>query len=90
MGVILVVLSIFLLMCLLLGLVRVAAGPTATDSMLASQLTASTGVGFLVLIAAPLNLPALIDVALVLALLSAVAAVAYVHTFGEIPEGRRK
>ena len=66
-----------LMLSLLLGLLRVVRGPGAADRMLALQLIGTTGVGVALLLGAALNQPALIDVALVLALLAAVAAAAF-------------
>ena len=75
---------ISLILCLVLGLVRVALGPSTEDSMLAMQLISTTGVGFLVLMAEVSGRYALVDVALVLALLTALATIAFVRT-GEKP-----
>jgi multicomponent Na+:H+ antiporter subunit F len=69
----------FLLLALAGGLVRVVRGPTASDSMLAAQLFGTTGVGILLLLAEAMAAPSLRDVALALALLAAVAAVAFVR-----------
>ena len=66
-----------LLMTLAMGMVRVLKGPTAGDRMLAAQLLGTAGVGVLLLLAVALGLPALVDVALVLALLAVVAVVAF-------------
>lgn len=66
-----------LALSLLLGLLRVVRGPAAGDRMLAAQLIGSTGVGLLMLLGTLLEQPALIDVALILALLAAVAAAAF-------------
>ncbi len=63
----------FLIVCLALGLIRVALGPTPSDSMLAMQLTSTIGVGFLVIMAKVSEMHSLVDVALVLALLTALA-----------------
>lgn len=72
-------LALFLLVTLAGGLVRVALGPTAADRMLAAQLFGTTGVGILLLFAEASGVAALRDVALVLALLAALAAVAFVR-----------
>jgi multicomponent Na+:H+ antiporter subunit F len=74
-------LALFLLLNLLAALIRAARGPTLADRMLAALLFGSTGVGVLLLLAyaggtLPLN-AALVDVALVLALLAAVTGVAF-------------
>lgn len=66
-----------LLVALGLGLLRVLLGPTTGDRMLAAQLVGTAGVGFLLLLAPVLEQPALVDVALVLALLAAVAVAAF-------------
>jgi multicomponent Na+:H+ antiporter subunit F len=69
----------FLVLTLAAGLVRIVRGPTAADSMLAAQLFGTSGVGVLLLLAEALAAPALRDVALALALLAALAAVAFVR-----------
>jgi multicomponent Na+:H+ antiporter subunit F len=66
-----------LMISLFLGLLRVLRGPEASDRMLATQLIGTAGVGLLLLLRALLEQPALIDVALILALLAAVAAAAF-------------
>ena len=54
-----------------------ARGPTAADRMLMALLFGTTGTGILVLLAQVMNIPALVDVALVLALLAAIGGVAF-------------
>jgi len=71
--------AVFLLCTLLAGLVRVVRGPTAADRMLAAQLFGTTGVALLLLLALALPTAALLDVALVFALLAAVVGVTFVH-----------
>ena len=66
-----------LMLSLFLGLLRVIRGPGAGDRMLAMQLIGTTGVGVALLLSVSLEQPALIDVALILALLAAVAAAAF-------------
>jgi multicomponent Na+:H+ antiporter subunit F len=66
-----------LMFSLLLGLVRVLRGPEEGDRMLAVQLIGTAGVGVLLLLSRVLGQPALLDVALLLALLAAVAAAAF-------------
>ncbi len=68
--------ALLLMATLLLGLVRVFRGPSTGDRMMAAQLVGTTGVGLLLLLQPVLGIPALIDVALVLALLAAVAVAA--------------
>lgn len=73
-------LAVFLLLNLLAALIRAARGPTAADRMLAALLFGTTGAGVLLLLAhagaGPAN-TALVDAALVLALLAAIAGVAF-------------
>lgn len=78
-------LVLFLLANIAAGLVRVVRGPSEADRMLAAQLFGTTGVAILLLLSGATAQPALIDVALVFALLSAVAAVAFVR-FGRSEE----
>jgi multicomponent Na+:H+ antiporter subunit F len=72
-------LALFLLINLLAALGRAVRGPTAADRMLAALLFGTTGVGGLLLLAhagETVAMP-LVDVALVLALLAAIAGVAF-------------
>lgn len=74
-----------LLLSLAGALWRVWRGPTAADRMMAAQLVGTGGVGVVLLLAAAGGWAAL-DVALVLALLAAFAAVAFVKAVSR--EGR--
>ena len=69
--------ALILMLTLLLGLLRVLLGPGDGDRMLATQLIGTAGVGILLLLSQVFQQQALIDVALILALLAAVAAVAF-------------
>lgn len=69
--------ALFLLANLLVALIRAARGPTAADRMLAALLFGTTGVGLLLLMAHAGGNPALVDVALTLALLAAIAGLAF-------------
>ncbi len=83
------ILASLLLFNVIAGLVRVLRGPTAPDRMLAAQLFSTTGVAVLILLARTMNMPSLLDVALIFALLAAVAVVAFVMRFlGPASEGR--
>jgi len=66
-----------LMLSLSLGLVRILLGPGTGNRMLAAQLIGTTGVGVLLLLGSLLEQAALLDVALILALLAAVAAAAF-------------
>ena len=67
---------VVLLLTLGAGLLRALRGPSLADRMLAVQLLGTGGVALLLLLSALLRTPALLDVALVLAMLAAVAAAA--------------
>ena len=70
-----------LLLLLLAGMVRVLRGPTDADRMVTAQLFGTTAVAVLLLLSVAFDAPAMIDVALVTALLAVVAAVAFVRRF---------
>lgn len=76
----------FLMLNVFVGLVRVLRGPTPADRMLAAQLFGTTGVAILLLLSQALAAPAIVDVALVLALLGAVAAVVFVLRAWQRPD----
>jgi multicomponent Na+:H+ antiporter subunit F len=67
----------FVLAMVALGLLRILRGPTEADRMMAAQLLGSGGVAAL-LLAGAARIPAMVDVALTLALLAAFASVAFV------------
>jgi multicomponent Na+:H+ antiporter subunit F len=79
----------FLLLNVLVGLIRVLRGPTQADRMLSAQLFGTAGVAILLLLAQGLSAAALRDVALMLALLSALVAVAFVLRAWERPASGR-
>lgn len=68
----------FLVLTVALGLVRVARGPGRAERMMAAQLLGTGGIGALLLLAAASGEPAVVDVALTLALLAAFASIAFV------------
>jgi multicomponent Na+:H+ antiporter subunit F len=74
-----VIVAIVVLASVSLGLVRVLRGPSAFDGMLAGQLIGTGAVAIVALLAFALDAPLLLDAALVLALLAAVASVAFVR-----------
>jgi len=73
---VLLIALVLLLLTLLIGLARTFIGPSLQDRMLSVQLLGTGGVALLLLMATLFGASALIDVALVLALLAAVAAAA--------------
>lgn len=80
-------LAVFLLANLLAALARVMRGPTAADRLLAALLFATTGVAVLLLLAHAGDDPALIDVALVLALLAAITGAAFTQRAWRVDQG---
>ena len=69
-----------LLLVLLAGLLRVMRGPTQADRMLAAQLFGTVGVAVLMLLAVLQEQPALLNAALVLALLAPLMLIAFVKS----------
>ncbi len=61
------------------GILRALVGPSAADRLLAIQLLATTGIAVLLLLAEATHQPAARLVALVLAILAAAAALAFVR-----------
>ena len=76
----------FVLAMLALGLIRILRGPTTADRIMAAQLLGTGGVATLLLIGAATAMPAAIDVALLLALLSAFASAAFVNAGPNDPD----
>lgn len=73
------IVAVVLLATLCGGMYQVVRGPTAGDRMLAGQLFGTIAVAVLILIAEATGDSALVDVALVFALLAAVTVVAFVR-----------
>ncbi|HEX2840481.1 monovalent cation/H+ antiporter complex subunit F [Hyphomicrobium sp.] len=70
--------AIFVLAMVAIGLFRVLRGPSAADRMMSAQLLGSGGIAALLLLSVATDAPALLDVAILLALLSAFASAAFV------------
>ena len=68
--------AVLLLLTIAVGLLRALRGPSLEDRLMSALLLGTGGVAFLLLLSVLLQVPALRDVALVLALLAAVAAAA--------------
>ena len=85
MGTALWIAAALVLATIALGLVRVERGPTNGDRMLAAQLLGTGVVAVLLLLARATDAPALLDVALVLALLASVASAVFVRRIGVTP-----
>jgi multicomponent Na+:H+ antiporter subunit F len=69
----------FVLTTVALGLVVILRRPAEVDHMMAAQLLGTGGVAILLLLAAATGTPPIVDVALLLALFAAFAAVAFVR-----------
>jgi multicomponent Na+:H+ antiporter subunit F len=67
-----------LLVTVAASLIRIFRGPTAADRMMGAQLAGTGGIAILLLIAVAAQKWAAVDVALILALLAAFAAVGFV------------
>jgi multicomponent Na+:H+ antiporter subunit F len=67
-----------LLLTVAASLIRIFRGPTAADRMMGAQLAGTGGIAILLLIAVATQKWAAVDVALILALLAAFAAVGFV------------
>lgn len=78
MQIIYVVISLFLLCTLVLGVWRILKGPNKADRMLTTQLFGTTVVAILLVTSRQQASNALIDLALIFALLSAITAVTFV------------
>ncbi|MFO1026292.1 MAG: monovalent cation/H+ antiporter complex subunit F [Acetobacteraceae bacterium] len=70
----------FVLLLVAVGLVRVLRGPSDVDRMMAVQLLGTGGIAALLLLGTATGLPGAVDVALVLALLAAFAAVIFMQS----------
>ena len=71
--------AVFVLVMVALGLVRILRGPTDADRMMATQLFGTGGIAALLLLGVAMEVKAVLDVALTLALLAAFASVAFVQ-----------
>jgi len=68
----------FVMAMVALGLVRILRGPDDADRMMAAQLLGTGGIAALLLVATALGASAIIDVALILALVAVFATAAFV------------
>ncbi|MGA7532681.1 MAG: monovalent cation/H+ antiporter complex subunit F [Pseudolabrys sp.] len=71
--------AIFILVMAGVGLVRILRGPGDADRILSVQLIGSGGVAVLLLLSAATQTPAIMDVALMLALLATFVSVAFLR-----------
>ncbi len=71
--------ALFILLTIAAGLVRIFRGPGSSDRLMAAQLAGSGGVAVLLLLSAAMAQTAIIDVALMLAILAVFASVGFVN-----------
>ena len=71
--------ALLILISVVVGLIRILKGPTAADRMLAAQLFGTGGVAILLILAQAMQMPSLVDVALIYALLAAITMVVFVR-----------
>jgi multicomponent Na+:H+ antiporter subunit F len=85
----LLIAGVFILLTVLLGLLDILRRPSDLDRMMAAQLLGTGGVAALLLLGSSVDLSGATDLALVLVLLGAFAAVAFVAGLGaSLPLGR--
>ena len=72
------IIILILLASILAGLARVLCGPRPAERMMAAQLVGTAAVAILLILSRAMDMPALLDVAVVFALLAAVALVGFV------------
>jgi multicomponent Na+:H+ antiporter subunit F len=83
----LIIASIIVLATIIVGFTRVLLGPHKADRMIAAQLFGTAGVAWILLIGYGAGKPGLSDIALVLALLAAITAIAFVQrAWGPVQE----
>jgi multicomponent Na+:H+ antiporter subunit F len=70
--------AFFVIVMVAVGLARTLRGPGASDRVMAVQLLGTGGIGALLLVGVAAGEPAVLDVALTLALLAAFASIAFV------------
>lgn len=78
--------ALLILLMVAAGLWRIFQGPSGSDRLMAAQLIGSGGVAVLLLLAAAMGQAAILDVALMLAILAVFASVGFV-TWAETGEG---
>lgn len=86
MGAFLFAAAAVVLLAVTLGLLRVFYGPGEADRLMSAQLLGSGGVAVLLLVSVAMAAPAIVDVALMLALLAAFASVTFVNKSTAAPE----
>jgi multicomponent Na+:H+ antiporter subunit F len=68
----------FIMITVVVGLTRILYGPGDADRIMAAQLLGTGGIASLLLVSVARGIPAVVDVALTLAMLAAFASIAFV------------
>jgi multicomponent Na+:H+ antiporter subunit F len=76
----------FVMLTVVVGLLRILYGPGDADRVMAAQLLGSGGVATLLLVSTIASRPAIVDVALTLAMLAAFATIAFVKNATATPD----
>lgn len=71
-------LAVVIIVTVILGLLRIERGPTGADRMLSSMLFGTSGVALTLVLGALADVPSLLDMALVFAILTSISTVAFV------------
>lgn len=79
--------ALFILATVALGLYRVLRGPSGFDRMMAAQLIGSGGVAVMLLLSFAMELPPIVDAALMLAILVVFASAGFVNSSSRSTEG---
>jgi multicomponent Na+:H+ antiporter subunit F len=83
--------ALFLLLTVVVGMVRIIAGPTVADRMMAAQLFGTCGLAILLVLSRATDRIELVDIALAFSLLSALAAMTFVRrTWYEVKDDDRE
>jgi len=82
--------AVFLLAMVAIGLFVILRRPAEVDHMMAAQLLGTGGVAMLLLLAVAMETPSIVDVALLLSLFAAFAAVAFVRNASDPQSQARK
>lgn len=77
------VITALLVLILLFGLWRIWIGPTPADRLLVSQLFGTAGVAILILLSIVQGQPALLNIALILALLAPLTLITFTRLLGK-------
>ena len=72
------VLAVVIIATVMLGLYRIERGPTSADRMLSSMLFGTSGIALTLVLGAVQEMPSLLDMALMFAILASISTVAFV------------